>query len=157
LVALPGVILLVYFLINKKRRNKLLKSLISVKTLLLAYADEPFILLKALFSSMALTILHMLSLLCSMYAIGGSVSFAVVVLVFSLGVGVGASVPTPGGLGGVEAGMVAGFVAFGMPANTALAGVLLYRLISFWMPLVLGGLAFVYVQNKGLVRFKNTK
>lgn len=154
LILIPGVILGIYLALNKKRRTKLLKSFKNIKTLLLAYADNPIILLKALLSSMTLTIFHMLSLMCSMYAIGGSVSLAVVVLVFSLGVGAGASVPTPGGLGGLEAGMVAGFIAFGMPANTALAGVLLYRLISFWIPLLIGALAFVYAQSHGYIRFK---
>lgn len=156
LIALPGLILLIFFVVDKKRRNKLIKSLINIKALLLAYADAPMILLKALCTSITLTMLHMLCLLCAMYAIGGSVSLAVVIIVFSFGVGVGASVPTPGGLGGVEAGMVAGFVAFGMPASTALAGVLLYRIISFWLPLLIGGAAFAYVQSKGYIKFRNS-
>jgi len=157
LILVPGIIVLMYFTINKKIKIKLYKSMQNIKALLLAYADSPVIILKALLSSMTLTILHMLCLMASMYAIGGSVSLAVVVLVFSLGVGAGASVPTPGGLGGLEAGMVAGFIAFGMPANTALAGVLLYRIISFWIPLIIGGAAFVYAQSQGYIRFKNPK
>lgn len=157
LIALPGLILLIYFMVNKKRRKKIVKSIKNIKSLLLAYADTPSVLIKAQLSSITLTLLHMLSLMLSMYAVGGSVSLAVVVVVFSFGVGVGSSVPTPGGLGGVEAGMVAGFVAFGMPANTALAGVLLYRLISFWLPLIIGGLAFIYVQKNGYIRFRNAR
>ncbi|MEX2552264.1 MAG: lysylphosphatidylglycerol synthase transmembrane domain-containing protein [Actinomycetota bacterium] len=45
---------------------------------------------------------------------------------------------TPGGLGLVEAGMSSTFTAFGLPAATAVVGVLGYRLISFWLPLLAG-------------------
>jgi uncharacterized membrane protein YbhN (UPF0104 family) len=41
-----------------------------------------------------------------------------------------------------------------MPATTAFAAVILYRLISFWFVLLIGAGAFVYVQNKGLIKFK---
>lgn len=45
---------------------------------------------------------------------------------------------TPGGLGMVEAGMTATYVALGAPTHVALAAVLAYRLISFWLPVVAG-------------------
>ena len=39
--------------------------------------------------------------------------------------------PVPGGIGGVEGGMVGAFVAFGEPAGPVLVAVLAYRLVSF--------------------------
>ena len=45
---------------------------------------------------------------------------------------------TPGGLGLVEAGMTGAYVALGVETSVALAGVLAYRLISFWLPVLFG-------------------
>jgi uncharacterized protein (TIRG00374 family) len=70
------------------------------------------------------------------------VSFAIVLIVLTIGVAGGTAVPTPGGLGGAEAGLTAGFVAYGLTSNRALAVTLLYRLLTYWLALVIGALAF---------------
>src|SRR5262249_35285630 len=57
-------------------------------------------------------------------------------LFFSLGMLVSTATPTPGGLVGAEAGLFAGFVAYGVSAPTAGAVVLLYRLVTYWLPLL---------------------
>ncbi|HKJ56120.1 MAG TPA: lysylphosphatidylglycerol synthase transmembrane domain-containing protein [Nitriliruptoraceae bacterium] len=50
-----------------------------------------------------------------------------------------ASIPiSPGGLGLVEAGMSTALVAMGMPASVAIAGVLGYRILAYWLPLMAG-------------------
>jgi uncharacterized protein (TIRG00374 family) len=49
---------------------------------------------------------------------------------------------TPGGLGFVDAGLTALLVLIGVSADTALIGTLLYRLVSFWLPIPLGLLAW---------------
>jgi uncharacterized membrane protein YbhN (UPF0104 family) len=51
--------------------------------------------------------------------------------------------PLPGGIGGVEGGMVAALVAFGEPAGLALAAVLTYRAFAFWLPVAPGAVAYV--------------
>ncbi|WP_189302764.1 lysylphosphatidylglycerol synthase transmembrane domain-containing protein [Streptomyces cinerochromogenes] len=51
-----------------------------------------------------------------------------------------ALVPTPGGLGSVEAALVVALVAVGGPAAVATAVVLAYRIITVWLPLVPGAL-----------------
>jgi hypothetical protein len=45
---------------------------------------------------------------------------------------------TPGGLGLVEAGMTGTYVALGAPVHVALAAVLAYRVVSFWLPVLVG-------------------
>ena len=57
-------------------------------------------------------------------------------------VALGAAALTPGGLGGVEAGLVAGIVAFGYSTTLAFSAVIIYRLITFWLPILPGYLAF---------------
>jgi uncharacterized protein (TIRG00374 family) len=49
---------------------------------------------------------------------------------------------TPGGLGFVDAGLAALLVLIGVSADTALIGTLLYRLVSFWLPIPVGMLAW---------------
>lgn len=49
---------------------------------------------------------------------------------------------------GAEAGLVAGFVAYGIPADRALAIALLYRFLTYWLPLLPGFVAFVIVQRR---------
>lgn len=55
--------------------------------------------------------------------------------------------PLPGGVGGVDAGMIGAFVLFGYPDNTVFAAVLIYRLIAFWLPLLPGIVAFVTLRR----------
>jgi glycosyltransferase 2 family protein len=50
--------------------------------------------------------------------------------------------PTPGGLGAMEAALVAGLTAVGAPTGPAVAGVLAFRLLSFWLPILPGWLAY---------------
>jgi uncharacterized protein (TIRG00374 family) len=73
----------------------------------------------------------------SFHAFNASVTVAVLVLGYFLGT-LGALLPLPGGIGGVEGGMIGAFVAFGMPAGQAIVGVLAYRAISFWLPTLPG-------------------
>ena len=54
--------------------------------------------------------------------------------------------PVPGGIGGVELGLVGALVLYGLPALTATAAVLLYRVIELWIPAVLGIAAFVQLR-----------
>jgi uncharacterized protein (TIRG00374 family) len=55
--------------------------------------------------------------------------------------------PLPGGVGCVEGGMIGAFVAFGQPASTTLVAVLAYRLVSFWLPTVVGGPAYLALRR----------
>lgn len=70
-------------------------------------------------------------------AFGRVVPVAVLVMGYFLGT-LGSLLPLPGGVGGVEGGMIAAFVAFGVPAGSAVVAVLAYRAISFWLPTLPG-------------------
>ena len=56
---------------------------------------------------------------------------------------------TPGGLGVVEAALIAGLVATGIPTADATTAVLAFRLISFWLKLIVGWIAYPLVQRRG--------
>jgi uncharacterized protein (TIRG00374 family) len=70
-------------------------------------------------------------------AFGRVVPVAVLVMGYFLGT-LGSLLPLPGGIGGVEGGMIGAFVAFGVPVSSAVVAVLAYRAISFWLPTLPG-------------------
>jgi uncharacterized membrane protein YbhN (UPF0104 family) len=85
----------------------------------------------------------------SFKAFGTTVPVAVLVMGYFLGT-LGSLLPLPGGIGGVEGGMIGAFAAFGEPAGRAVIAVLAYRAISFWLPTLpgIGG----YVSLRSTVR-----
>jgi uncharacterized membrane protein YbhN (UPF0104 family) len=115
-----------------------------------SYAHHLDRLVGALGSSMLLTLANVLCLLCCMHALGVNLPFVVVLLIFTFGLSTGTVTPTPGGLGGYEAGLVGGFVAYHIDSSTALAIALLFRFVSYWLALALGGVAFGFSQHKQL-------
>jgi uncharacterized protein (TIRG00374 family) len=57
---------------------------------------------------------------------------------------------TPGGLGVIEATLTSVLVGFGTPRGVATLGVVGYRLVNFWLPIPVGGLAYLSLQvNSG--------
>lgn len=114
-----------------------------------SYRFHPYRTALAMVSQLALSICNILALTFSAKAVGVNLSFADILLVYSLGSLISHFIPTPGGLGGFEAGLAAGFVAYGIDTSGALASVLLYRIISYWAPLVIGAVTLVYVQRRG--------
>ena len=55
--------------------------------------------------------------------------------------------PTPGGLGAIEAALVAGLTGVGMSSGLAVSAVLLYRLATYWLPVVPGWLSWRLLQR----------
>lgn len=133
--------------LGRKRIDAALKDL---RKQLSDYAGRPLSLLAALGTSIALTLCNVLCLYFCALALGLHLPIAAVLLVFTLGVGAGSAVPTPGGLGGFEAGLAAGFIAYGFRPSEALAAALLFRLLSYWLPMIAGALAFIAAQRKNL-------
>ncbi|MGZ4177146.1 MAG: lysylphosphatidylglycerol synthase transmembrane domain-containing protein [Solirubrobacteraceae bacterium] len=80
------------------------------------------------------------------HAFGSPPTVAVIVMAYFVGT-LANSLPLPGGLGGVEAGMVGAFLAFGTHASLAILAVLSYRLISFWLPTLPGAAAYVQLRR----------
>ena len=114
------------------------------------YERRKVALLKSAASVICITLTNVLLLFSAIGAVGQSLPFITVFVVFSVGVAFGALFPTPGGLGGVEAGLVAGLIGFGVEPALAIAVAILFRFATFWMPLVVGNIIFLLVRNKNL-------
>ncbi|WP_408907271.1 lysylphosphatidylglycerol synthase transmembrane domain-containing protein [Streptomyces cavernicola] len=78
-----------------------------------------------------------------------SLSLASVAVVFLAGNALGSAAPTPGGVGAVEATLTFGLVAIGLPKEVAAPAVLLYRLLTLWLPVLPGWLCFNQLTRKG--------
>jgi len=152
LIAAVTVGLLFTMTLATKLRRTLFNGITAVASNVWRYRFRPGRLLTAISSSMALTVSNFMCLWFSALAVGVHVSLVAILLVFTFGVALGSVAPTPGGLGGVEAGLVAGLIAYHVPANQALAAVLIFRLINYWFSFLLGAGAFVLAQRRGYLQ-----
>ncbi len=75
------------------------------------------------------------------HAFGDAPPVAVLVQAFFIGM-LGNLLPMPGGVGGVEGGMIGAFAAFGVDSGLAVVAVLVYRAFTFWLPLLPGVVAY---------------
>jgi uncharacterized protein (TIRG00374 family) len=80
------------------------------------------------------------------HAFGQAPPLAVLVQAFFIGM-LGNLLPMPGGVGGVEGGMIAAFVAFGVDSGLTVVAVLVYRAFTFWLPLVPGLIAYFQLRK----------
>ena len=110
--------------------------------------QQPQRLLSSIASSLVLNFSYIISFYAALIAFGSDISIATAAFVYLAGATIGQAAPTPGGIGAVEAALVAGLTAAGVPSGTALSGVLLYRVVTFWLPVLPGWYAFVNLQRK---------
>ena len=87
----------------------------------------------------------------STQAFGVDISFPKAGALYIIATTIGAAVPTPGGVGGVEAALTAALLSFGTDNATAAAIVLFFRILTFWLPTLPGYLFMRYTQNAGIV------
>jgi glycosyltransferase 2 family protein len=72
-------------------------------------------------------------------------------VVYLTGSAIGSAVPTPGGIGAVEAALAAGLTAAGMHGAAAFSAVLLFRAATFWLPVPLGWAALGFLQRRDVL------
>ena len=78
--------------------------------------------------------------------LGQSPEIAIVAIAYLIGQ-LGNLVPLPGGIGGVEGGLIGTLVLYGVPAVPATAAVLLYRVVQLWLPAGFGAIAFAQLRR----------
>ena len=80
------------------------------------------------------------------HAFGTPPPFTVIWMAYFVGM-LGNLLPLPGGIGGVEGGMIGAFAAFGVSLDLAVLAVLSYRAISFWLPTIPGAVAYFQLRR----------
>ena len=80
------------------------------------------------------------------HAFGAAPPVSVIVMAYFVGT-LGNVLPLPGGLGGVEGGMIGALAAFNVSLHLAVVSVLAYRAISFWLPTLPGTVAYFQLRR----------
>lgn len=99
----------------------------------------------------ALTATHVLAFAFCVSAVGGHASYLSLTLIYLAAASAGSLIPTPGGVGAVEAALIAGLTATGIALPVAAAASLLSRLISVWLLAVPGWVALATMRRRGLL------
>lgn len=105
---------------------------------LVELAREPKRLALIVAGCAATTLGAALALWASVNAFGGGTTFVTVTVVTMIGGTLASAAPTPGGVGAVEAALIGGLAAFGVTAAVAVPSVLLYRVLTCWLPVFVG-------------------
>jgi uncharacterized protein (TIRG00374 family) len=92
-----------------------------------------------------------LALWASIEAFGGGTTFITVTVVTMVGGTLASAAPTPGGVGAVEAALIGGLAAFGVPAAVGVPSVLLYRVLTCWLPVFIGWPVMRWLTNNDMV------
>jgi undecaprenyl-diphosphatase len=116
-----------------------------------ALARSPVKLAELFGGSAGVTVAYIAALYASVLAFDNSVSFAQVGAVYLGASIIAAAAPTPGGLGAMEAALVAGLTGVGMDSGIAVAAVLAYRLLTYWLPILPGWLSFHALERRNLI------
>jgi uncharacterized membrane protein YbhN (UPF0104 family) len=150
LAGIVAVALAVFALPAGRRllRARVTPTLGQVLPRLLEVAQQPRKLAEGLGGQLMLTASYILCLAACVAAFGRSVPIASVAVVYLTGSAIGSIVPTPGGLGAVEAALTAGLTAAGLHSAVAVSSVLLFRLLTFWFPVPVGWVALSYLERK---------
>jgi len=82
----------------------------------------------------------------SFKAFGEPPPLAVIVMAYFVGF-LGNLLPLPGGIGGVDGGMIGAFAAFGVDTGLAIIAVLTYRAFAFWLPTIPGAIAYFQLRR----------
>ena len=97
------------------------------------------------------TLGNALALWASVLAFGGGATLVTVTIVTMVGGTLASSAPTPGGVGAVEAALIGGLAAFGLPASVGVPAVLLYRVITCWVPVLIGWPVMRWMTEKEMI------
>ncbi|MET8124376.1 lysylphosphatidylglycerol synthase transmembrane domain-containing protein [Streptomyces sp. NPDC005065] len=119
---------------------------------MLDVVQRPQKLLTGIGGMLLLTGLFVMCLDASIRAFSGpdvpQLSYASIAVVFLAGNALGSAAPTPGGMGAVEGALTLGLIAVGLPKEVAAPAVLLFRLMTLWLPVLPGWLCFNHLTRK---------
>ncbi|MGI5222313.1 lysylphosphatidylglycerol synthase transmembrane domain-containing protein [Nocardia sp. CA-290969] len=143
-----------FMFVPKLRRwlnNSVLPQLQEVVAELARLARDPKRCAVIVLGCAALTLGQALALWASVQAFGGGTTFITVTIVTMIGGTLASAAPTPGGVGAVEAALIGGLAAFGLPAAVAVPSVLLYRVLTCWIPVFCGWQVMRWMTEKNWI------
>lgn len=149
LIVLAAMLLLAIAVPAGRRQvvNRFLPLVRRVVPRVVAIFQDPRKVVTLFAGALMLDLSFVAALTCATRAFAATPSVPAVAVVYFAGAIIGSAVPTPGGLGGVEAALSAGLVAVGVTASVAVSSVLLFRLCSYWLPIPFGWASLNYLQR----------
>lgn len=132
-------------------REKVWPFLRAAGSTLTGIASDPAKLVVGVVGALGLPLVQIVGLALSLHALGGDLAFVQLGAAYMAARLLANAAPVPGGLGAFEAGLIAALTALGVPAGPATSAVLVYRLLTFWLNVPLGGIALGFVQRRGYV------
>jgi undecaprenyl-diphosphatase len=142
---------LVIALVPAVRRRVVPPLVEQARTALSSMADvltDPWRVIGLIGGSAGVTLSYVLTLTVSVAAFGGGVSFPEIGAAYLVAAALGSAAPTPGGLGAVEAALVAALSGYGMDSGPAVSAVLTFRLVTYWLPMLPGWFMFQQMQRR---------
>ncbi|HZU73985.1 MAG TPA: lysylphosphatidylglycerol synthase domain-containing protein [Acidimicrobiales bacterium] len=136
------------FLGSPLGRRRVLKPTIRVGRDLFGVLRQPARALALFGGSAGVTLGNAAALAATLAAFDSHFSVVSVMAVYVGGAAIASPAPTPGNLGAVEAALVAGLTSIGIHSEPAVASVLSFRLLTFWLPILPGLAAFRYLQHR---------
>ncbi len=149
-LCVAAVVLIVSMLIPASRRiflDRLLPIVTKAFGGVSAVLRRPRKVVMLVGGSSLVTFAYLTTLYFSVESFGGGLPFATVGAVYLVGSAVASAAPTPGGLGAVEAALIAGLVSAGLDNTIAVPAVFMYRLFTFWVPILPGWISFRWLQR----------
>jgi undecaprenyl-diphosphatase len=131
--------------------GKLVPGLKSAGVSLRKVAQNPGKMIMLFGGSVLITLAYVGALAASVQAFGGGPGVILIGAVYMGAAAIAAAAPSPGGLGAIEAALVAGLTGVGMQAGPAVSAVLMYRLATYWLPVAPGWLSWRALLRRGYV------
>jgi glycosyltransferase 2 family protein len=132
-------------------KTRLLPGLRSAAASLRTVAASPVKLTLLAGGSALITLAYIGGLAASVQAFGGHAGITEIGAVYLGAALIAAASPTPGGLGAIEAALIAGLTGIGVPPGPAVSAVLTYRLATYWLPVIPGWAAWRLLQRRDYV------
>jgi undecaprenyl-diphosphatase len=156
LAAIAVLLAIVGIVAATRRGRRMLKTRVIAQleksvSSVVALARSPLRLVALFGGSTCVTLAYTAALACAIAAFHGGLTYGQVGAVYLGSSIIAAAAPTPGGLGAMEAALVAGLTAVGMEAGIAVAAVLAYRLATYWLPILPGWLSFQLLERRNYI------
>ena len=153
-VLAAGIATALIILVPRLRRlasTRIRPHLVSIWANIKTIAAEPRKIFYILGGSILAQLLVAMALGASLHAVGQQASIATLLVVITLASVIGGAVPVPGGLGVVEAGLIAGLTSAGIPQDQAVAAVFIQRLFTAYLPPIWGWATLAWMRRREYV------
>ncbi len=151
-LSLVAIVIGALVMVYKSKSSGIVKSTLRTwLTLVKKTASKPYKLILLIMLATLITFVFTLALYLSAKAINVNIPISDLFLALSIGVTVGGLAPTPGGVGGVEAGIIISLVALGYSSVDATSITILFRTATYIQPILPGLLAYIFLKRKNKI------